>query len=136
MSIETLLVGAVIMKKGVSYEETVKFVKNMSNYTEVYKIFREGNIITSDKYIKMMDDIPWNEKAVVVKTIINDTFQFDVYIRDLSFSSHIYKEKFEQLTEFLKTNENILSSADFSLYDLSKPTDCLVYRESKERRIL
>lgn len=112
------------MKVGVSYEEAAKLVKEIADYTEVRRIYREGEIITFEEYIKIMDDIPWNGTAVIVRADTLDDSRFLIKYQNLSWMSHLHIT-FMDLEEAIREHEGMLEEGHLSLYVLPDSPDYL-----------
>lgn len=124
MSSETLLSGELTMKVGVSYEEAAKLVKEIADYTEVRRIYREGEIITYEEYLKIKDDIPWNGTAVIVRGDTFDDSRFLIKYQNLSWMSHLHVT-FGDLKEAVRAHEGMLEEGYLSLYILPNSPDDL-----------
>ena len=122
MSTETFLTGSITLKKGVGEKEARKLAADLGDYTEVSQVM--AGYVSSDYYAHHL-----RNKADGHAVIVWDAYceAFEIRYSDVSWSSHLYDDKWRDIRRKLYQNRELIQEASMSLYYLSEADEDLYF---------
>ncbi len=117
MSSETLLVGDITLKEGVGYDRARKLAEDLKECTEVYTVL-EGYVNYNFYLSNIFKNTDMKGKALIIYNDFSKTFS--ISYSDLSWSSHIYDDMWDELKRKLYENREIIRDVSMSLWYLTE----------------